>query len=217
LAQTIVSPPHAKCETGFDYGYSYYDVSYVEFQDKFDKIGDDTRADTGWYDSAYHDSYAPKPEELTPEAFGDLLNKVLTGLPDDESKKRVREAFERLKPGARTKAQDEADKAFWAEWARKSAPRESHDEALAARLEFIACVAEGAPYVARGLLRAGRFDAVPIGAGMDEAEKERIKQVNARNARILDRLHKASDGSDKDCLGAKALDRDEIARRAATK
>ena len=61
-------------------------------------------------------------------------------------------------PRARTKAQDEPEKTFWSDWAKKSAPQDSHNKALAARLEAIACVAEGAPYVARGLLRAGRFD-----------------------------------------------------------
>jgi hypothetical protein len=68
------------------------------------------------------------------------------------------------------------------------------NEALAARLESIACVAEGAPYVARGLLFAGRFD--------------RLGETKAQNKvkkRIVARLKAASDGSDPNCLGAKGL------------
>jgi hypothetical protein len=119
----------------------------------------------------------------------------LSDLPDDEAKKRVRRAFERLKPGARTKAQDESEKTFWSDWAKKSAPQGSHNKALAARLEAIACVAEGAPYVARGLLRAGRFDRL----------YENKETSRSENFRILERLRKASGGGDPSCLGAKGL------------
>jgi hypothetical protein len=59
----------------------------------------------------------------------------------------------------------------------------------------MACVEDGAPYVARGLLQARRFDR------LDENEEISEKQKNG----VLARLRKASDGGDASCLGAKGL------------
>jgi hypothetical protein len=70
----------------------------------------------------------------------------------------------------------------------------SHDKARAARLESIACVAEGAPYVARRLLLDRRFDG--LYESKETSEKER--------SRIIERLRKAG-GGDPPCLGTEGL------------
>jgi hypothetical protein len=136
-----------------------------------------------------------RPEDLDTKNFENQLGQLLSKIPSEELKLRVRIAFERLKPGARTKEQDKSEKTFWSDLAKKAATQDSHDNALAARLEAIACVADGAPYVARGLLRTRRFDRLE-----ENKAKSEIKQK-----RIFERLRKASDGGDKSCLGATGL------------
>jgi hypothetical protein len=71
-----------------------------------------------------------------------------------------------------------------------------HSRALAARLEFMACVAEGAPYVARGLLLAHRFEHLRV----DEDENTNRRETQ----RILERL-KAANEANPDCPGAVSL------------
>jgi uncharacterized protein YjbI with pentapeptide repeats len=133
-------------------------------------------------------------EHLDDKAFSTALTRAISDLPDD-LKPRVTEALERLRPGARTSAQDSADQLFRTEWAKKSSSRESHDKAMAERLEWIACVADGAPYVALGLLRAKRFDDIYEKKEVNEEEK----------ARIFARLRRGAHGDDKSCSGTIGL------------
>jgi hypothetical protein len=130
-------------------------------------------------------------ERLDDKAFSILLERAISDLSDD-IKLRVTESLERLRPSAQTTAQDNADQIFRSEWARKSSPRESHDRAIAERLESIACVADGAPYVALGLLRAKRFDGIYENKEANEKEK----------MRIFARLKKGAHEDDKTCTGA---------------
>ncbi len=202
-----------KCETDW-----YYDTSWKNSypMDKYDLKDDRIPAGrhSGYsYDTFYTEPYSEPvriyeyPEKLSAEDFERQLNDVVISKLPEEAKSRVGKAFERLKPGGRTKEQDEAEKSYWATWAKRSALPESHDEALAARLESIACVAEGAPYVARGLLRAGRFGQL---AGMDEKSK-------VHRQRIVAHLKAASDGSDDKCLGAKGLREEDFPPSDATR
>jgi uncharacterized protein YjbI with pentapeptide repeats len=142
------------------------------------------------------------PEKLDDGTFTAILNQSTADLSED-AKMRVTEVLKRLRPSARIKAQDNADKLFWTNWAKQSAPRESHESALAARLEFIACVAENAPYVARGLLLARRFDRLYEGKEAAEREKQRI----------YERFRNESGGGNAGCPGTRGLvEADFIAR-----
>jgi uncharacterized protein YjbI with pentapeptide repeats len=194
LLETVVNVK--ECELG------WYDASFDTSHrpaDKYDLKDDHVPVE---HDYGYSD-FTPGtpediykfPEKLSAKEFERQLNDFVLSDLSEEAKPRVRKAFERLKPGERTKDQDEAEKTFWADWAKRSASQASHDEALANRLESIACVAEGAPYVARSLLRAGRFD------WNDKTEE----QIKARRQRFVARLKAASGGSDLTCLGARGL------------
>ncbi|KRQ07634.1 hypothetical protein AOQ73_12315 [Bradyrhizobium pachyrhizi] len=143
-----------------------------------------------------------KLENLDAKTFSVVLDRATADLPED-TKVRVAKFLERLNPGVRRPGQEDAERVFWTDWTKKSAPQESHERALAARLESIACVAEGAPYVARRLLRAGRFDHLYESKGTNEQEKRRI----------FERLKNASSGGDPTCLGAEGLVDDDFSFR----
>jgi hypothetical protein len=134
-----------------------------------------------------------QPDILDDKTFSAVLDKSTSDL-SEIAKARVALGLDPLRPSARTKLEDDAEKAFWTDWARKSVPEEGHEKALAARLESIACVAEGAPYVARGLLGARRF-----------YHPYASKEANEQQSRSFDRLKNARGGGDPACLGAVGL------------
>lgn len=192
-----------ECVVGwYDVGYEY---SYVDpIDEKYSLPTDAVPKKARLNSFTEYSSEGLVPEllnlkNLDAKAFAAVLNRATADLPED-TRARVVKALERLSPGGRSSDQDDAERVFWADWAKKSAPQESHDRALAARLESIACVAEGAPYVARQLLRAGRFN--HLYETKDANEQER--------GRIFERLKKASGGGDPACLGAEGLGDDDF-------
>lgn len=231
---SVTARTEQRCKTGWGWEYfgnsTSYDIRQDDIRDKYNlptdalpkeqegKFGSTdiypnnfSAYDTPLYysyDTFIHDLFT-QSEKLGAETFVAALDKLTSDLPDD-AKARVARAFERLKPDPKKKADDDAEKARWADWANKSpaeqsALQENHAKALAARLEHIACVAEGAPYVARGLLRAGRFALLAVDEKANEEKKARIKRINERNLGILDRLRKASGVADRTCPGAIGL------------
>jgi hypothetical protein len=148
-------------------------------------------------DESASDGLVPEilvPENLDTKTFDAVLNRATSDLPDG-TKAQVVRALGRLRPSAESRAQDDAQKVVWASWEKKAASQESHDKALIARLESIACVADGAPFVARGLLLTGRFDKLYENNQANEQEKRRI----------VERLKTASAGGNPTCLGAQGL------------
>jgi hypothetical protein len=216
LSQTVVKFPTPKCESRWITDRVNYDFtnSPVIYTDNYDRTGDDTVGfQGGGYGSSYY-TFTPdiytQPETLDVKTFEHQLNDyVLSDLPNEETKKRVRDAFDRLKPDPKKKEQDAAEKTLWTGWAKKSAAEQkaspdSHAKALTARLEAIACVGEGAPYVARGLLRAGRFDRLYADKAKNDSER----------SGILERFRAASGGGEQKCLGARGLTEDDLRKLA---
>lgn len=124
------------------------------------------------------------------------------------SHRTARTQLEVLKPNSERLQQDATDSAEWRSLAQHSAAPESYDAGIAARLEFIACVAgpeinDGnlslnyAPYIARGLLKARRFDA----AGSRKAHVIETLKTAMKSGRKLD-------GSP--CPGALGLDEEDF-------
>jgi uncharacterized protein YjbI with pentapeptide repeats len=227
-AQTIESLSKG-CSYATHIYYSYannaiYDINKYDIQT--DRLPKPRQPDVGVSTSYSPDTtsyYSPDtdvvselqhPEKLDAKTFAAALDKLTSDLPDD-AKARVVQAFQRLNPATRTTKQDAAEKALLDEW--KSATQVSHDTALAARLESIACVGEGAPYVARGLLQAGRFDLLPVNEKMNDEEKGRIKRINERNLGILERLKHASKNGASNCPGAIGLVEEDFPKPAPAK
>ena len=227
----VTSNKAKECETGWYYIGDLYTYSpYSKFiSEKYNLASDNTPMQQGenWnaeyfspldYDWGGSDGWGTtdvyqlasalqKREKLDPAKFAKFLDRLTIGLPDD-AKSRVSEALAPLKPRSWSKAQDDAEKVFWKNWAEQSAEekaQESHSKAFSERLEHIACVAEGAPHVARGLLRAGRFQQFRSEAETDNAKKARLERVNERNRAIVKRLEKASKAYDDGCRGAIGL------------
>jgi hypothetical protein len=188
-----------KCRTGaHDYGGYFFDDIDEKYSLPTDTLPKSSEPNAGWNDFSPYPSEGLVPEILNPEnlkadTFPAVLGRATSDLPED-IKARVVQVFERLKPGAWSLEEDDAERAIWTNWAKESAPEQSHEKALAARLESIACVAEGAPYVARGLLRAGRFHDLYESNEVNEREK----------ARFFERLRNAFGGGDLPALAQKA-------------
>lgn len=199
-AQTVVEE---QCDAGwYDYAYGY---NYVHPLDEKYSLEADTlpkkqekhvKNDFEPYLSTSVVPELMRPETLDDNSFSALLDKSISDLPGI-AKTRVAQGLESLRPSARTMLQDEDEKAFWADWVKNSAPKKSHEDALAGRLEYIACVAEGAPYVARHVVRrlqrAQRSD--PVNTGIAN------EQIN----RAVERIRVARTGSDPGCPGAVGL------------
>jgi uncharacterized protein YjbI with pentapeptide repeats len=190
-----------ECTTGWtDYGYGYKleDPIDLSYRLQGDALPTNSESNRSGYDFEPYSvgvvAELMRPQDLDDKTFGEILSKSTSDL-SDITKLRVNEALETLRPSARTKAQDDADKVFRADWAKRSAQPESHEEALAERLTSIACVAEGGPHVARGLLQAKRFHLISL-----------YKENNEREGRkALERLKSASNGGDPTCPGAVGL------------
>ncbi|MGD0763237.1 MAG: pentapeptide repeat-containing protein [Roseiarcus sp.] len=111
-------------------------------------------------------------EPITLERVNDIIQAVNSdGSPDKAGRATQAEesALDALKPNSATPQEDQAVTDAWKAIMQSSAPPDSYATGIAARLELIACVggaklgqgdlsSDFAPYVARGLLRARRFD-----------------------------------------------------------
>ncbi|WP_342710046.1 pentapeptide repeat-containing protein [Bradyrhizobium sp. B124] len=201
-SQTVVKKEE-ECSAGW-FDYTFYENVTHPLDEKYSLPTDALPSKRGYVKNDFQPymsgAVAPeflRPETLDDETFSTVLEKSTSDLPGI-AKARATQGFEPLRPSARTKLQDDAEKGFWTDWAKQSATQKSHEEALAARLESIACVAVGAPYVARHvvhrLLRAWPSNSV-------DTSTEANEQIN----RSIERIRKARDGSDPDCLGAVGL------------
>jgi hypothetical protein len=92
-----------------------------------------------------------------------------------EDKEGISNRFDRLKlnPGFQTPEQDAADEAKWNEKTKQLLASDPngvrHRQGLAAFLAKLACGADGAPYVALGLIQNGRL--APLGDQLDSARR----------------------------------------------
>jgi hypothetical protein len=128
LLETVVNVNKCEITGWFDFGYAF--AQGTPPPDKYDLKDERVPEREIYYDYSYdthlYAIYA-YPENLSAKEFEhQITDVVLSNLPK-EAKSRVRKAFERLKPEPRNKAQDEAEKAFWADWAKRSASPESHE------------------------------------------------------------------------------------------
>ena len=140
-----------------------------------------------------------------------MLEKLTKSLPEN-IKTSVLIAAERLNPDLPDAGQDSNNDGLWAELNAKSAPQDSHDHAMAQRLEEIACIEQGAPFVARGLIRSGRFDDLQPSEKSNVEEKARAEKLNRLNSDIREKLRKASVENGAGCPGARGLAADDFRR-----
>ena len=137
------------------------------------------------------------PERLTP-ADVEAWIAAATEFADGGEKARIIRRFARLKPIQPTE-EDASDEAKWAELAKQSLALDpdgaQHRRRLADRLGDLACAGEGAPYVARGLVRksvvfnSGRLAALGKSFGSIRARMEESRK-NPGHDSLLGRLKK---------------------------
>ena len=170
--------------------------------DPYDLPSERKPIDAGYssYTQSIDYSYTSTPDILAaPEYFRSgadfdkSLNAIILNGLKETAAKQAHDQFDRLRPNSEAARHDEIDSAFWAAAVKQSVGQAADAAALANRLEYIACAAEGAPYVARGLFAAKRFEALG-----DEGQA------------VAERLAAASQTKDANCPGASGLTSDDL-------
>jgi hypothetical protein len=147
------------------------------------------------------------PDKLTETEF-EQVSKLVEALPKDSENESQREniesllrgALEPLRPAAWAGSKDEEATVFWESLIKRSSPPGAYASVLAERLKFIACVAEGGPYVARGIL-----------------SRPRLIELGGFGAKVATALEIASEGDSHLCLGAAGPRKEDFAGKCVHK
>jgi uncharacterized protein YjbI with pentapeptide repeats len=134
-----------------DQGYSYVTVtydksSYTPEHEKINNFG--TTVSPADYVGC--SPYIWERKLDTEATFQEFLDRCKSNFTTIDDMKSIEYRFKKLSPSAKTLDEDAQEKILWSEVEKK----ESHSPSvtLVERLKLIACVGEGAPFVARGLL-----------------------------------------------------------------
>ncbi|MCB1545171.1 MAG: pentapeptide repeat-containing protein [Methylobacteriaceae bacterium] len=173
---TVIDPLTAPQIDPYIESAGFQDYSSKRKPKEFDfSLKGDAR-DTGWYDTTWGTS-GRRFEQISPSKVKQLIAGASKEVRDVQLIAEIKKRLERMSPDynpaqtspAQLKQQDDDAHALWRRLASMTPSASGYEDALAKRLEHIACVGGvesppgdmsfvAAPYVARGLLRAKRFD-----------------------------------------------------------